>query len=679
MALMSTPSRSRLRRCWWVGVVSLLLAGSPGPAHAQLPFPFPQALPFAGVVDALRLEVSALDEVQLVLASAGEIHYTSSGVGLAQFQLLSPGVPDVDQPALASGPFNQVYVVFVEHAVAGPDIVRTTNVGGPFSLPVNMTVGANLDRHPDVAVLGNGQSEVVWETEATPGVREVYLRRANGAALVIAAGHDPVVAAVGLNESFVAYVRAGQVFGRFVNSAGQPGTELVIVSGALGATDLRLCATSSGAIHVLFRASDALHHTWHIGAGFQPPVLVASAVDGPGSLAVAPDGTVRIVYAQGGITWLVQGAPGTLGAPQAVSPTTQTSDPQVAVDSHGYAHVAYRHNAGARYLNNVPPPVAILDATPQAGEQPLPVQFTSASTGVITSHQWNFGDGQGSTAPHPLHTYAAPGNYHVSLTVSGPGGSDTEMRLGFIQVTAPTHVLELPPIAVHPGETGIQHLVLATHPVALQGFQLVVAHDPSLVTVSGFNLNSTVTTGYAPDFVDMQLAPGGQSIAVLTVILESTIPIKGIFMPPGVRQPIANLAYSISPAALVGSSLQLSFVNHLGIPPGHNIFTIIGAFSVLPFRVHGVLNVVDPGVRFVRGDVSMNQMVDIGDAIQLLAFLFSGGPLPCHDAADANDSGAVDIADAIKILSYLFSGATPPPYPFPARGLDPTPDNLPGC
>ncbi|MGQ9590867.1 MAG: hypothetical protein ACUVYA_11295 [Planctomycetota bacterium] len=80
---------------------------------------------------------------------------------------------------------------------------------------------------------------------------------------------------------------------------------------------------------------------------------------------------------------------------------------------------------------------------------------------------------------------------------------------------------------------------------------------------------------------------------------------------------------------------------------------------------------------FVRGDLSGDGRVDIGDAISSLNFLFRGGPgAYCADAADADDSGAVDIADPVFTLIALFQGGRPLPAPWPSRGFDPTPDGL---
>ncbi len=72
-------------------------------------------------------------------------------------------------------------------------------------------------------------------------------------------------------------------------------------------------------------------------------------------------------------------------------------------------------------------------ATPTAGFQtnitsgpaPLTIQFTDTSLGDLVSREWNFGDGTNSTGINPVHTYAAPGTYTVTLTVTNAAGSDS--------------------------------------------------------------------------------------------------------------------------------------------------------------------------------------------------------------------------------------------------------------
>lgn len=73
-------------------------------------------------------------------------------------------------------------------------------------------------------------------------------------------------------------------------------------------------------------------------------------------------------------------------------------------------------------------PVASFTTDVSSGAAPLTVNFTSTSTGNITSYSWSFGDGGTSTAQNPSHTYYSNGTYSASLTVSGPNGSNSTSK-----------------------------------------------------------------------------------------------------------------------------------------------------------------------------------------------------------------------------------------------------------
>jgi hypothetical protein len=66
------------------------------------------------------------------------------------------------------------------------------------------------------------------------------------------------------------------------------------------------------------------------------------------------------------------------------------------------------------------------------------------------------------------------------------------------------------------------------------------------------------------------------------------------------------------------------------------------------------------------------------DATSILGYLFLGVPpdLPCHEAADVNDTRDVDLSDGVAILEYLSLGNRVPAPPFPSCGHDPTEDAL---
>ena len=67
-------------------------------------------------------------------------------------------------------------------------------------------------------------------------------------------------------------------------------------------------------------------------------------------------------------------------------------------------------------------PLAQFTGSPTKGKAPQTVNFTSSSTGSITTYAWDFGDGTTSAVANPSKLYAMSGTYTVALTVTGPGG-----------------------------------------------------------------------------------------------------------------------------------------------------------------------------------------------------------------------------------------------------------------
>jgi PKD repeat protein len=83
---------------------------------------------------------------------------------------------------------------------------------------------------------------------------------------------------------------------------------------------------------------------------------------------------------------------------------------------------------------DIPPPVAMFEATPLSGSAPLTVQFKDLSIGPPTSYYWDFGDASISDQANPTHIYANPGSYTVTLTVANSGGTHTMKRENYISV-----------------------------------------------------------------------------------------------------------------------------------------------------------------------------------------------------------------------------------------------------
>ena len=86
-------------------------------------------------------------------------------------------------------------------------------------------------------------------------------------------------------------------------------------------------------------------------------------------------------------------------------------------------------NDGSQDATIKPVTVSTGNVAPTAGfthiENALQSAFTDTSTdsdGTITDWLWDFDDTFGSTAQNPVHTFASPGTYSVSLTVTDNGG-----------------------------------------------------------------------------------------------------------------------------------------------------------------------------------------------------------------------------------------------------------------
>ncbi len=87
-------------------------------------------------------------------------------------------------------------------------------------------------------------------------------------------------------------------------------------------------------------------------------------------------------------------------------------------------------------------PVADFSTSVTSGSEPLVVNFSPLFTTDVTEWEWDFGDGVTSQQMYPYHIYGSPGEYTVSLSVTGHCGSDTVVRTDYISVTGqPGHSL----------------------------------------------------------------------------------------------------------------------------------------------------------------------------------------------------------------------------------------------
>jgi PKD repeat protein len=166
------------------------------------------------------------------------------------------------------------------------------------------------------------------------------------------------------------------------------------------------------------------------------------------------------LFIESGTTWELAGINHGVDGPFSTDGTANTEFDAALLDANGFYALGVTNNwipitnsvpssfystrisANASWITEVTSsftpvaPAASFSATPTNGAWPLTVTFTDTSTGTLNNRFWDFGDGSttNTTANILAYTYTGPGTNSVSLTVSGPAGSDSVTLTNYIVV-----------------------------------------------------------------------------------------------------------------------------------------------------------------------------------------------------------------------------------------------------
>jgi hypothetical protein len=108
-----------------------------------------------------------------------------------------------------------------------------------------------------------------------------------------------------------------------------------------------------------------------------------------------------------------------------------------------------------------------------------------------------------------------------------------------------------------------------------------------------------------------------------------------------------GLDVSCPPDSTTHRIVRFDFTGHLSDQFG----------QLVPFRViPGEMYIL----RSVPGDANNDSLVDVGDVVFLLNYLYKGGPEPCvMEAADPNADCLVELGDVIHLVNFLYKGGSP--------------------
>jgi PKD repeat protein len=233
------------------------------------------------------------------------------------------------------------------------------------------------------------------------------------------------------------------------------GTPFTLAPGQTGLVQVAFIPTTGGSFSnvVVFTSNGGNSTNTVTGSAVTPGLLAASPPSvNYGTIAVGTNAQATFVVTNQGGLAISNGTATITGGPFAVVSGTPFAIPgfsstQVVISftpvaAGNFSNAVVFASSGGGSTNalmgtGAVVPVAGFVGNPTNGAWPLLVSFTDNSTGTITNRFWNFGDGATSntTLTNLAHSYGAAGSNTVSLTVSGPLGTDTLGQPNYIIVT----------------------------------------------------------------------------------------------------------------------------------------------------------------------------------------------------------------------------------------------------
>ncbi|MEM7263932.1 MAG: CotH kinase family protein, partial [Planctomycetota bacterium] len=187
-----------------------------------------------------------------------------------------------------------------------------------------------------------------------------------------------------------------------------------------------------------------------------------------------------------------------------------------------------------------------------------------------------------------------------------------------------------------------------------------LAFDSDANFVGADDISFTSTSGWAtPEITDVQPAQGQPGEQVTITGIEFHDGITVLF--DGEEALAIDFDEDADPTTLVATiPLVAPGLGGVQVRNTDNRTSDPAAFTILP-----------PPPQFVRGDANLSRRVDVSDAIRILGILFGGMPAPCLDAADVDNNEVVNITDAVVLLAHLFQRGPALSAPYPDEGWEP--------
>ena len=237
----------------------------------------------------------------------------------------------------------------------------------------------------------------------------------------------------------------------------------------------------------------------------------------PGTVLYMPGHVMIYLGSQDGIQYIIHDHVSVSATmPDGTAGTYNSWQTDVTPLSDGLLEDLY----GARefLLAAAPPPMAA-SFTFVSGTDGKVAYDASGTTGDADTYAWDFGDGSTGDAAVAEHTYAAAGDYTVVLTVTGPGGSDSEEQTVTVAAMPPAATFTASP------ESGDAPLEVSFDASGSAGD--ITAYSWNLgdgATLTGATVTHEFTSAGDYPVILTVTGPGGSDSAEQTVSVAATPP-----------------------------------------------------------------------------------------------------------------------------------------------------------
>lgn len=291
-------------------------------------------------------------------------------------------------------------------------------------------------------------------------------------------------------------------------------------------------------------------------------------------------------------------------------------------------------------------PIAAFDATSAVfGPAPLTVDFVDESPNSPTSWTWDFGDGENAYTQNISHVFTEYGLYDVSLTVTEPRGTHTDIKRHMVMVTADT--LRLASISAPP-DTLVHLKVYVDNKYQAEEIilplDLNVGSNKAKLVDTGLSVEGLDRTGSWENvgFLNYDTWNNRYVISMRPNLLEGSN-----YLQPDTGV-VLNILVQILSGAQNGDIISFDTTSAFGPSKALKFKSIYHDYT--PVYIPGQILVAEA----TPGDANLDGDINLLDILALIEFLYGSGTPVDPVGGDYNVDGSINLLDILDLISAIY-------------------------